>query len=70
MIEEQTLNGHKKMRNVRISVHNWKHLKYLREIVPSCKTLDDAIDILLEKAKKNWDCMDNPDFKKIVGDVE
>ena len=55
------------MVEIKISVHNWKHLKYIKDTTPDCRTYDDAIDVLLNNANMNWDCMDKADFRKVVG---
>ena len=67
-IPEKKLNGHKIMVEVKISVHTWKHLKYIKNTTPDCRTYDDAIDTLLNKADMDWDCTDKDDFKEVVGD--
>ena len=66
-IKETKPNGHKIMVEIKISVHNWKHLKYIKDTTPDCRTYDDAIDVLLNNANMNWDCMDKADFRKVVG---
>ena len=65
---EKKPNGHKIMVEIRVSVHTWKHLKYIKNTNPDCRTYDDAIDTLLNKADMDWDCMDKDDFQAVVGD--
>ena len=67
-IKEKKPNGHKIVVDVKISVHTWKHLKYIKNTTPDCRTYDDAIDVFLTNANMNWDCMDKADFPKVVGD--
>ena len=56
------------MVEINVSRHTWKHLKYIKNTFPDCRTYDDAIDTLLNKADMDWDCMDKDDFQEVVGD--
>ena len=67
-IKEKKPNGHKIMVEIKVSVHTWKHLKYIKSTIADCRTYDDAIDTLLNKTDMDWDCMDKDDYQEVDGD--
>lgn len=60
------LKDGQEMTRVPISKHNKNHLLFLMK-KHKLSNYDEAIDYVLTKAKLNWQCMDEADYRKIVG---